>query len=88
MESRAVSGVAGFFLGLFCGLIFGAVLVAIAASRSLRRQARHHDLTVSVGEDDQLRITTDPRLGYRHQLAALRRQWEREHPESEVRGTW
>jgi hypothetical protein len=73
-------GVVGFFAGLLVGLILGAALVAIAATRTLQREARHHNLTVSVGEDDQLRITTDPRLGYRHQLEALRREYEREHP--------
>ena len=85
-----MTGVIGFFLGFTAGCILGAALVAIAATRTLRREARYHSLTVSVGEDDQLRITTDPRLGYRHQLEALRRQWEREHPEEflETRGTW
>jgi hypothetical protein len=81
-------GVIGFFLGLLCGLILGAALVAIAAIRSLRREARHHPLTVTVGRDDRLRISTDPRQQNAHLLAQLRTAWEREHPESEVRGIW
>ena len=76
-----MSGVIGFFAGLITGLILGAALVAIAAIRSLRREARYHPLTVTVDAADRLRISTDPRQQNAHLLAQLRLGYEREHPE-------
>ena len=57
------------------GYGFGVVSLAVAILACQRLAKLYPPI------QRQPRLTVDPRIGYRNQLAELRRQHEREHPE-------